>query len=123
MALLYILTAGSKSDLLHSLHRCRILQRRSQEASWKLLEMHQPRRPEMGDGTSRSPSHPLPTQPDTAVYPDRWKQVVPLAQSATRLHISWIAVLMSGESHGYLQTYCWNIANVAFMLFGIHSTK
>jgi len=40
----------------------------------KLLGMHQPQRPEMGDGTSRSPSHPLPTQPDTAVYPDRWKQ-------------------------------------------------
>ena len=33
MALLYILTAGSKSDLSHSLHRCRILQRRSQQRS------------------------------------------------------------------------------------------
>ena len=74
MALLYILTAGGKSDLLHSLHRCRNLQCRSQEASWKLLDMHQPRRPETGDGTSRCPAHPLPTQPDTAVYPDRWKQ-------------------------------------------------
>ena len=74
VALLYILTAGGESDLLHSLHRCRNLQCRSQEASWKLLGMRQPRRPEMGDGTSRSPSHPLPTQPDTAVYPDRWKQ-------------------------------------------------
>ena len=54
---LYILTAGSRSDLLHSLHRCRRLQRKSQEASWKQLDMHQLRRPEMGDGISRSPSH------------------------------------------------------------------
>ena len=56
MALLYILTAGSKTDLLRSLHRCRGLQRRSRRGSWKLLDIHQSGRPDMGDGTSRSPS-------------------------------------------------------------------
>jgi len=34
---LYILTAGSRSALLPSLHRCRSHQRRSQEAGWKLM--------------------------------------------------------------------------------------
>ena len=54
---LYILTAGSRSALLSSLHRCRSHQRRSQEASWKLMMMHQSGRPNMGDGASRSPPH------------------------------------------------------------------
>ena len=40
-----------------------------------------------------------------AVYPDRWKQDMPLALSVTRLTISWIVVLMSGKGHGDLQTY------------------
>ena len=40
-----------------------------------------------------------------AVYPDRWKQDMPLALSVTRLTISWIVVLMSGKGHGYLQSY------------------
>jgi hypothetical protein len=57
LALLRIPTAGSKPDHLHSLHRCRSLPRRSQEASWKLQESPQPRSPDMGDGNSRSPPH------------------------------------------------------------------
>ena len=94
MALMYILTAESKSEYLHSLHRCRGLQRRSREASWKLLDMHRSRHPDMGDGTSRSPSHccqrGLTQQCILTVG----------SQSATCLNISWIVVMMSGKSYG-----------------------
>ena len=42
------LDAGSKPDHLRNLCHCRSRQRRDQEASWRLMGMRQPRRPELG---------------------------------------------------------------------------
>ena len=94
MALMYILTAESKSEYLHSLHRCRGLPRRSREAIWKQLGMHQSKRPDMRDGASRKPSQ----------YCQRGltQQCILTvgSQSASCSNISWIVVLMPGKSQG-----------------------
>ena len=95
MVLMYILTAESKSEYLHSLHRCRGLPRRSREAIWKQLGMRQSRRPDMRDGASRSPSQ----------YCQRGltQQCILTvgSQSASCSNISWILLLMPGKSQGY----------------------
>jgi len=49
------LDAGSKPDHLRNLCHCRSRQRRDQEASWRLMGMRQPRRPELGQREDRSP--------------------------------------------------------------------
>jgi len=49
------LEAGSKPDYLRNLCHCRSRQRRDQEASWRLMGMRPPRRPEMGQREACSP--------------------------------------------------------------------